>query len=136
MAHLALPAATLVIANLAAFVLLSRGAVRGVLGEPYLATARAKGLGEWRVALRHAAPNALLPVLTLFGLRLGQVLGGALVVERVFGIPGLGLFAFQAIQTRDYPVLQAVFLLSSLGVLLANFGLELCYRRWEAQRAT
>jgi peptide/nickel transport system permease protein len=129
--HLALPAATLVAANLAAFVLLSRGAVRGVLAEPYLVTARAKGLAEWRVALQHATPNALLPVLTMFGMRLGQVLGGAIVVERVFAVPGLGLFAFQAIQTRDYPVLQAVFLLASLGVLLANFALDLSYRRLE-----
>jgi peptide/nickel transport system permease protein len=132
--HLVLPAATLVVANLAAFVLLSRGAVRGVLAEPYLATARAKGLAEWRVALRHATPNALLPVLTLFGMRLGQVLGGAIVVERVFAIPGLGLFAFQAIQTRDYPVLQAIFLLASLAVLLANCLIELSYRRLEPRR--
>ena len=119
------------LANLAAFVLLSRGAVRGVLGEPYLATARAKGVVEWRVAVQHATPNALLPVLTLFGMRLGQVLGGAIVVERVFGVPGLGLFAFQAIQARDYPVLQAVFLLASLGILLANFLVELTYRQLE-----
>ncbi|TME96698.1 MAG: ABC transporter permease [Chloroflexi bacterium] len=132
--HLALPAASLVVANLAAFVLLSRGAIRGVLAEPYLATARAKGLGEWRVALRHATPNALLPVLTLFGMRLGQVLGGAIVVERVFAIPGLGLFAFQAIQARDYPVLQAIFLVSSLTVLLANFLVELAHRRLEPRR--
>jgi peptide/nickel transport system permease protein len=83
------------------------------------------------VALRHALPNALLPVLTMFGMRVGQVLGGAIVVERVFAVPGLGLFAFQAIQTRDYPVLQAVFLIASLGVLLANFLLDLAYRRLE-----
>lgn len=133
--HLALPALTLVAANTAGFVLLSRGAVRGVLTEPYLATARAKGLAEWRVAVCHAAPNALLPVLTLFGVRLGGVLGGALVVERVFGLPGLGLFAFQAIQTRDYPVLQAVFLLASLGILLANLLVELTYRRMEPRGA-
>lgn len=133
--HLALPAATLVVANLAAFVLLTRGALRGVLTEPYLATARAKGVAEWRVALQHAAPNALLPVLALFGTRLGQVLGGAIVVERVFGVPGLGLFAFQAVQARDYPVLQAVFLIGSLGVLLANLLVELSYTRLEPRRA-
>ena len=62
-------------------------------------------------------PNLALPLLTYFGLRLGAVLGGALVVERVFNVPGLGLLAFQAIQARDYPVLQALFLLASLGVL-------------------
>jgi peptide/nickel transport system permease protein len=135
LSHLALPAATLVVANLAAFVLLTRGAVRGVLRDPYLATARGKGLGERRVALEHAAPNALLPVLTLFGMRLGQVLGGAIVVERVFGIPGLGLFAFQAIQSRDYPVLQATFLLASASVLLANLVVEVAYRRLEPRHA-
>jgi peptide/nickel transport system permease protein len=133
--HLALPALTLVVANVAGFALLARGAVRGVLGAPYLATARAKGLREWQVALGHAVPNAWLPLLTLFGVRLGAVLGGALVVERVFAVPGLGLFAFQAIQTRDYPVLQAVFLLASLGVLLANLGVEIAYRRLEPRHA-
>lgn len=127
--HLTLPALTLVLASGAAFVLVARGAVRSVLAETYLTTARAKGLSEARVALRHAAPNALLPVMTLFGLRLGQVLGGAIVVERVFAVPGLGLLAYQSIAARDYPVLQAVFLLGSLGVLTANFGLELAYRR-------
>jgi peptide/nickel transport system permease protein len=131
LAHLALPALTLILANLAAFVLLSRGAIRGVLGAPYLATARAKGINERQVALRHALPNALMPLLTLFGLRLGQVLGGAIVVERVFGVPGLGLFAFQAIESRDYPVLQAVFLLASASVVLANFAIELAYRALE-----
>jgi peptide/nickel transport system permease protein len=125
--HLTLPALTLVLATLASFVLLTGGTVRGVLGEPYLLVARAKGLSEQRLALRHALPNALLPILTLFGVRLGQVLGGALVVERVFGVPGLGLLAFEALRARDYPVLQAVFLLGSLGVLVASFGVEVVY---------
>jgi peptide/nickel transport system permease protein len=133
--HLTLPAFTLVLVQTSAFVLLARAAVRGVRADPYLAVARARGLSEWQVALRHAAPNALLPVLTLFGLRLGAVLGGAVVVERVFGIPGLGQFAFEAVQSRDYPVLQAIFLLASLGMVLANFGVELAYRRWEPRGA-
>lgn len=133
--HLALPALTLVLASTAAFVLLSRGAVRAVLPEPYLVTARAKGLPEREVALRHAARNAFLPVLTLFGLRVGHIFGGALVVERVFALPGLGLLAFEAIRARDYPVLQAVFLLGSLAVLLANLALEVAYRQLEPRRA-
>ena len=132
--HLTLPALTLVVVTSAAFVLVTRGAVQAVLHEPYLVTARAKGLPEMRVAFRHAAPNALLPVLTLFGLRLGQVLGGAVVVERVFAVPGLGLLAYQALNARDYPVLQAVFLLGSLAVLLANLILELLYRHLEPRR--
>jgi len=125
--HLTLPIMSLVLATSAAFVLLARGAVRGVLAEPYLLTARAKGLPEARIAVGHAAPNALLPVLALFGVRLGQVLGGALVVERVFAVPGLGLLTFEAIRSRDYPLLQAVFLLSSAGVLLANLVVDVVY---------
>jgi peptide/nickel transport system permease protein len=126
---------TLVLATLAAFVLVARGAVRGVLAEPYLTTARAKGLRERWVALRHAAPNALLPALTFFGIRIAQVLGGAIVVERVFSVPGLGLLAFEAIRARDYPVLQAVFLLGSLAMLLMNLILDLVYRRLEPRHA-
>jgi peptide/nickel transport system permease protein len=132
--HLTLPALTLVFATSAGFVLLARGAVLGVLTEPYLSTARAKGLSELAVSLRHAVPNALLPVVTLFGVRLGHVLGGALVVERVFAVPGLGLLAFEAIRARDYPVLQAIFLLGSLGILAANFAVELTYRWLGPQR--
>lgn len=132
--HLALPALTLVLATTASFLLLTRGAVQAVLVAPYLTTARAKGLTEPAVALRHAIPNALLPVLTLFGLRVGQVLSGAIVIERVFAVPGLGFFTFEAIRTRDYPVLQAVFLVSSLGVLLVNLAVDLSYRWLEPRR--
>ncbi|MDQ3413353.1 MAG: ABC transporter permease [Chloroflexota bacterium] len=132
--HLTLPALTLVLAITASFVLLTRGTVQSLLTAPYLATARAKGLAEPAVALRHAFPNALLPVLTLFGLRVGQVLGGAIVVERVFAVPGLGLLAFEAIRARDYPVLQAIFLLGSLGVLLVNLAVDLAYRWLEPRR--
>lgn len=122
--HLFLPACSLVLATTAAFVLLTGGAVRDVVAEPYLLSARAKGLSEGRLAVGHAAPNALPPVLAFFGVRMGQVLGGALLVERVFAVPGLGLLTFEAIRARDYPVLQAVFLLSSAGVLLANLVVD------------
>jgi peptide/nickel transport system permease protein len=127
--HLLLPALTLSAAATAAFALLARGAVRGVRDAPYLVAASAKGLSGRRVALRHALPNALAPLVTLFGLRLGHVLGGAIVVERVFAVPGVGLLGYEAIRARDYPVVQAVFLLGSLGVLAANLGVELAYRR-------
>lgn len=132
--HLALPALTLVFAVTASFVLLTRGTVHAILTAPYLTTARAKGLAEPAVALRHALPNALLPVLTLFGLRVGEVLGGAIVVERVFAVPGLGLLAFEAIRARDYPVLQAIFLLASFSVLLVNLVADLAYRWLEPRR--
>jgi peptide/nickel transport system permease protein len=137
--HLVLPTLTLVLASSAGFVLLARGAVLGVVREPYLTTARAKGLGEHTIALRHALPNAVLPVLTLFGVRAGHVLSGALggviVVERVFSVPGVGLLAFEAIGARDYPVLQATFLLGSLAMLLASLAAELAYRRLEPRGA-
>lgn len=132
--HLVLPLLSLVVVTTAPFALVTGGSVRALLRDPYLLTARGKGLSEQGVALRHAAPNALLPVLTLFGIRLGQVLGGALVVERVFGVPGVGLLAFDAIGARDYPVLQGVFLLGSLSVLAALFGLELVQWRLDCRR--
>jgi peptide/nickel transport system permease protein len=125
--HLALPGLTLVLATLASFLLLARGAVSTLLREPYLLVARGKGLSERRIAIQHALPNALLPILSLFGVRLGHLFGGAVVVERVFGVPGLGLLAFEAIRARDYPILQAVFLLGSLGVLSSSFAAELLY---------
>jgi peptide/nickel transport system permease protein len=127
--HLTLPAGALVLAGTAGFLLIARDVTAGIGHEPWLTTARAKGLSERAVAWGHALPNLALPLLTYFGLRLGAVLGGALVVERVFNVPGLGLLAYQAIGARDYPVLQALFLLASLGVLGANFAVELLYLR-------
>ena len=127
--HLALPILTLVLSGAASFTLLTRAAMRDVLTDPCLVTARAKGLSELRVALGHALPNAVPPIAAFLGVRLGHVLGGALVVERVFSIPGLGLLAFDAIRARDYPVLQAVFLLGSLGMLLANLVVDMARLR-------
>lgn len=132
--HLSLPAATLVLSGAAGFMLIARDAAAGLRGEPWLLVARAKGLTERRVALHHALPNAAMPLLAFLGLRVGAVLGGALVVERVFNVPGVGLLAYQAVQARDYPVLQSVFLLSSLGVLAANLGVDLAYLRLRSRR--
>lgn len=125
--HLALPVAALALAGLSGVVLLTRDSTARLAREPWLALARAKGLPERQIARRHVLPNLALPLLTFAGLRLGTILGGALVVERVFGLPGLGLLGYQAVQARDYPVLQALFLLSSLGVLAANFLVEVVY---------
>ncbi len=132
--HLTLPATALVLAGISAFVLLARDATVGLRHEPWLTVARAKGLRERQIAWRHALPHITLPLLTFFGLRLGAVLGGALVVERVFSVPGLGLLAYEAIRGRDYPVLQALFLLASLGVLGANLFVELVYLRLDRRR--
>jgi peptide/nickel transport system permease protein len=126
--HLSLPALALFVASLASFLVVTRGALRSQLRQPYLLTARAKGLTEQQIAVRHLAPNALTPIATQLAVRLGHVLGGALVIERVFSIPGLGLLAFESIRTRDIPVLQAIFLIGSLGVLAANFLLDALLR--------
>ncbi len=127
--HLVLPATTLVLAGLAGFALIARDVTVGLRDAPWLTVARAKGLSERQIALRHALPNLAGPLLTYFGLRLGALLGGALVVERVFNVPGLGLLAYEAIRARDYPVLQALFLLAGLGVLAVNCAVEFLYLR-------
>lgn len=134
--HLTLPATTLVLSAAAGFLLIARDATVGTHREPWLIVARAKGLRERQVALGHALPNIAFPLLTFFALRLGSVLGGALVVERVFGVPGLGLLAFQSIRARDYPVLQALFLLAGLGVLAATFAAELAYLWLDRRRGS
>ncbi len=117
--HLMLPLATLGLAHLPGFYLVMRAATLAELAQAYVVTARAKGLRERHVAL-HAARNALLPFVALFGARLGFVIGGVVVVETVFAYPGVGQLAFEAVLARDYPVLQAVFLLSGAAVLVAN----------------
>ncbi|MDP9353765.1 MAG: ABC transporter permease [Chloroflexota bacterium] len=132
--HLALPAAALVFTSASAFLLLARDATVGVRHEPWLTTARAKGLPEREVAWRHAMPNIALPLLTFFSVRLGSVLGGVLVIERVFGVPGLGLLGYEAIRARDYPILQAVFLLSGAAVLSTNLLLEAASLRAASRR--
>jgi len=126
--HAALPGLTLTLAHLPAFYLLMRGAARQELARGYVAVARAKGLGEWRVALTHVLRNALAPTLALLGTRVGLLLGGAVVVETVFAYPGLGYLTFQAIGARDYPLLQALFLLSGLAVLVAGLLGDLLLR--------
>jgi len=138
--HLALPGLTLTLAGLAAFLLLARGAVAQVRGAPYIRVARAKGLPETTIAMRHAAPNAALPLLSYSATRLAQAvggatLGGAIVVERLYSIPGIGLLAFQSIQARDYPVLQAVFLLASLSILVVNLSADVLCQALERRRA-
>jgi peptide/nickel transport system permease protein len=132
--HLTLPAIALTLTGASGFFLLARDAAVAVRTEPWLAVARGKGLRERQVLRWHALPNLALPLLTFFGLRFGAILGGALVVERVFNLPGLGLLAFQAIRARDYPVLQALFLISGFGMLACQFGIEVLVLRAARRR--
>ena len=122
--HAALPATTLVIGLAPAFFLLSRNALVAVLGEPFLLTARGKGLGEHRI-LWHAWRNALPPLVTLLGLRLAVVVTGAALVERIFAYPGMGMLLFEAVARRDYSVLQGIFLTASVVMLAVNLMLDL-----------
>jgi len=126
--HLALPLATLVLAYFPGNFLLTRNSMVMVIKKSYITTARAKGLPARRIRYAHAARNALLPLVTRFGLRLAFMVTGALVVERIFSYPGLGTLLYNAIQARDLPVIQAVVLASSLMVLTIILGLEMIYR--------
>ena len=126
-ASLILPAITLGTSLAAILARMVRGSVLEVLGEDYIRTARAKGLAPGAVLWNHALRNAWLPVLTLVGLQLGGLLGGAVITETVFGWPGLGSLLVEAIQSRDYPVVQGAVLLVSLTYVLVNTGTDLVY---------
>lgn len=118
--HLVLPVLTLSIYYVAVYARLSRAALIEALAEDYVRTARAKGAREPRVLFRHALRNALLPVLTMLGLQSSALLGGSIVVETVYGWPGLGQLSFEAIRSRDLPVLLAVLLFSGVLVVFVN----------------
>jgi len=126
--HLALPLATLVLSYFPGNFLLTRNSMIMIIRAHYITTARAKGLPSVRIRYSHAARNALLPLVTRFGLRLAFMITGALVVERINSYPGLGTLLFNAIQARDLPVIQNVVLISSLIVLAVILGLEFIYR--------
>lgn len=124
---LVLPAITLGTAMAAILSRMVRATLLEVLGEDYIRTARAKGLGPGAVIWRHALRNALLPVITLLGLQLGALLAGAVITEAVFSWPGIGQLIIEAIQSRDYPVVQACVLLISLSYVLVNTMTDLAY---------
>lgn len=125
--HLTLPVLTLTLAYLADYTLVMRSSLLDELGSDYLTTARAKGLRDRAVRDRHAVPNALLPATTVIALNFGFVVAGAITVETVFSIPGLGLLATEALEIPDYWVLQGAFLVASVGVILANLLANLLY---------
>jgi peptide/nickel transport system permease protein len=127
LASLILPAFTLGTAFAAILARMIRSSLLEVLGEDFVRTARAKGLAESQVVWRHAMRNAWLPVVTLLGLQLGALLGGAVVTEIVFDWPGLGSLLIQAIQQRDYPLVQGCVLLISLIYVLVNTLTDLAY---------
>ena len=125
--HLLLPALTLGAFSTALISRLVRSALLEVLGQDYVRTARAKGLAQLIVIGRHALPNALIPVVTVIGLQVGALLGGAILAESIFAWPGIGRLLLQAINQRDYPLVQGIVLITALVVSLINLGVDLLY---------
>jgi peptide/nickel transport system permease protein len=127
--HLVLPASALTLSLLGTKFLLVRNTMISALGADYMVLARAKGLPDRLLKYRHAGRNALLPFLTVVGIQAGYAVGGAVFVESVFAYPGMGSLILQAVEARDYPVLEATFLVLALVVLAVNLLLELVYAR-------
>jgi peptide/nickel transport system permease protein len=125
--HLALPLATVSLGLIGGYSILMRSAIIETRSEDYVTTARAKGLTDRRVLTAHAFPNALLPMVTIIAINLGYVVGGAITAEIVFNWPGLGTLTVDALNTRDYPVLEGVFVMLSVAVVVANLFADLVY---------
>ena len=124
---LLLPAFALGVIRASILTRLTRSSMLDVLNEDYIRTARAKGLRERTVIYVHALKNALIPVLTILGLQLGQLLAGAIIIENVYYLPGMGRLVFQAIGQRDLPVVRDIVLVMAAAVIVVNFVVDLCY---------
>jgi peptide/nickel transport system permease protein len=125
--HMMLPFFVLTVAYLGEYAIIMRSSLIDILGDDFIQTARAKGVREKQVLWRHAVPNALLPTMTLTLLSLGFVFSGAITIEYVFSWPGLGWLTVQAINSKDYPLLQGLFLLFSAAVIVANLIADVLY---------
>lgn len=124
---LAMPVTTVALSLSALLVRQTRAAVLEILGQDFIRTARAKGAGNARVLYRHALPNALIPVVTIVGLKVGSLFGGAIVTERVFSLPGVGTMIIDGILNRDFPVIQGAMVFIVTAVLLVNLLTDLSY---------
>ena len=125
--HVVLPSITLSLFYLALFMRLMRASMLEQLGMDYVITARAKGVSERKILTRHVARNALLPILTMIGVQMGNLIGGSVIVETVFGWPGLGLLAFDALFARDLNLLMGIFLVSAIMVVVVNILVDIAY---------
>jgi peptide/nickel transport system permease protein len=125
--HLILPWVTLAVVSAAAYTRLSRSSMLDVLGEDYIRTARSKGLAERRVVLRHGLRAALTPIVTQFGIDLGVLIGGAIITETVFSMPGLGYTSVNAITNDDLPVILGIVIVASAAVVIANIVVDFFY---------
>jgi peptide/nickel transport system permease protein len=127
LSQLAFPAITLGFAFAASVTRVARSAMLDVLSEDYIRTARSKGASALSVVWRHALPNALIPVVTLSGVEFGYLLGGAVIVEQIFALPGLGRLVLDAISQRDYPLVQGTILFVAFNFLVVNLLVDLAY---------
>jgi len=125
--HLVLPLATVSLGLIGSYSIIMRSAILETRSEDYMTTARAKGISDGRMLRSHAFPNALLPMVTIIAINLGYVVAGAITAEIVFNWPGLGTLTINALEERDYPVLQGIFLLLSIAVVIANLAADLLY---------
>jgi peptide/nickel transport system permease protein len=125
--HLVLPAVALGIVSSALITRFTRASMLDVLNDDYVRTARSKGMSEWRVVLKHALKNALIPILTVIGLTAALLISGAVVTETVFGLPGVGNLVVSAVLRRDYPVIQGALLVIAGLYVLVNFGIDMLY---------
>ncbi|MBV9019040.1 MAG: ABC transporter permease [Alphaproteobacteria bacterium] len=125
--HMIMPVLTLSAYYFGSFSIVYRAEYRSVLDREFIRVAHAKGLSEWRVAFRHAAPNAILPVITFVGISMGQLTGGAVVTETIFSMPGMGRLFVSSIEARDFPVMLAVSMLIVVGVVFMNLLADIGY---------
>lgn len=125
--HLALPALVLSVSTTASLMRYTRSSMLEVIAQDYITTARGKGLTERRVVLRHALRNALLPVITILGLSLPSVFGGAVITEQIFQWPGIGMLTIQAVTARDYPVLMGLNFFTAIMVFVGNVLADIFY---------
>ena len=128
-----LPVVTLAIYLVPSLVRFVRTTASSILREDYIDTARAKGVGRLRILIHHVAPNTLITTLTYIGLQLGVLISGAIVVEIVFSIPGLGRLGLNAVLNRDYPVIQGVVLFAAMGYVVVNLLIDLAYARIDSR---
>jgi peptide/nickel transport system permease protein len=134
--HLILPTITLTLGEIGQYVFITRAAVADVMDADHVMTARAIGLRPLAVRRRHVVPSARLPIVTQIALNFGFVLGGAITVEALFSWPGVGLATIQAIQNKDFPMLQGIFLVTSAMVIIANLTADLLYSRLDPRVRT
>lgn len=125
--HLVLPATTSILLGVGGWALGMRNVMVGVLADDYVIMAEAKGLKQLRIMFKYAARNALLPGVTGFGIALGAVLSGQILIETVFSYPGLGFMLIYAVNGRDYPLMQGLFMMITVGILAANFFVDILY---------